>query len=150
MAGTDSFQITDSNPGDSNGNDTSAGQTPQAAPESSVRISQRKGYAKISLSGELDPLVIEALHGSLIRLSDAGKDIVIDCAKTEHLPAAALQLLVAAQAVLAGKQHALRIESESSAIRNYLNLAGVGERFPAKNMVRRSKLDAPGKADARS
>jgi len=100
--------------------------------EDSVRQTSRKNHTKVSLAGELGPSVVESLRERMIALSGEDKDIVIDCAKAEHLPASALQVLLAAQAALANGKRTVRIESESPRIRDYLNLAGLNGHFPPK------------------
>lgn len=116
-----------------------APQASDVVAEDAVRVTHHRGHAKISLTGEVGPFAVESLHECMIRLLDADKDLVIDCAKAEHLPASALQVLLAAQMTLATRQRTVRIESESPAIREYLNLAGLADRFPPKAPAVRTK-----------
>lgn len=115
------------------------GAPPGAPADERFLVSQDNTDARIALPGDLDLPAVEALHTLLLALAGAGKDIAIDCKSAEHVPASALQILLAAQEALASRQHRLRIESESAAVRDYLKLAGLDERFPA------AKAGSPGK-----
>lgn len=112
--------------------------TPPAGGEC-IQISQDKAHTRVTLAGALDLTAVETLHATLTDLVDSGKDVIIDCVNAEHVSCAALQVILGAEAALAEKQHRLRIEGESPAIRDYLRLAGLEERLPA------SKSAASGK-----
>ena len=106
------------------------------AVEEPFAVSQQQTHVRVTLAGNPDLSAVERLHAVLLGLADGGQDIVIDCANAEHVSSAALQVLMAAEAVLAQKRQRLRIEAESAAVRDYLRLAGLDERFPGTKPIR--------------
>lgn len=128
MPPTDDVLLNDSGP-----QERSDAQQPDLVPEDVVGLTHHKGTTKVALSGVIGLSAVETLHEYMVRLADGQQDfVVVDCSQVEHLPAAALQVLLAAQATLGNGKRQLRIESESPAIRDYLQLAGLAERFPAQ------------------
>lgn len=109
------------------------------AAEGDFTLAQHQGHVRVRLAGTPDLPAVEALRVALAGLVDSGKDVVVDCANAEHVSSAVLQVLVAAEAARGQEQQWLRIESESAAIRDYLRLAGLDERFPTGKAMPGSK-----------
>lgn len=113
------------------------------AVEEHFAVSHENTSVRVTLACAPDLPAVEALHALLLGLADGGREIVIDCSHAEHVSSAALQVLVAADAALAGRR--LRIEAESAAVRDYLKLAGLDKRFPAAQAPAPESRKAPGK-----
>ena len=80
---------------------------------------------KIKLETQLQIMLVESLHEELEELLGTGADLEIDGSQVERSDTAAIQLLVAVQATLKGRDSEIRWTGVSEPLREAVEMLGL-------------------------
>ena len=109
-------------------------------PNSEVVIDQ-EGCTLIRLVGHARMETAVLLHESLAKAPFA-HSVMIEWEEAEHVDACVLQVLLAVRKALSARGLALTVRKDNPKVREYLNLSGLAEYFPAQPQSSESSTGA--------
>ena len=84
-----------------------------------------RGNVRVDSASSLQQRLLETL---------GTKDLAVDWEQAEHVDASALQVLLACAKTLKQRTGALRVEKDNPHVRQYLELAGLSDYFPLRQL----------------
>lgn len=93
--------------------------------DSPVYFTDREGKPLLLLQGAVDIFSAEQLHQAALQALERGEDVVVECAKTEQLGSAALQILLALKDGLRGRGKRLLLQGAPPHVLTQLQLTGL-------------------------